>query len=81
MTAITENERNLLIAIRDSEYQDASNPVNNPVWVNCIWGWADTKKYPGTMASLAKKGLAKTDGECCSITQAGFDAVKEGAER
>lgn len=72
---ITENERALLIAIRDSEYNDGLSPVENDVWVNCLWGLSGTRKFPGTMASLVKKGLAKTNGECCRITQAGFDAI------
>lgn len=74
-TTLTENERALLIAIRNNEFQDGMNPVNNPIWVDCVWGWEGSTKYPGTMASLVKKGLAKTDGETCSITQAGFDAI------
>lgn len=76
---VTENERALLIAIRDNEFHDGDDPIDSPVWVNCIWGWEGTRKYAGTMASLTKKGLARTDGECCWVTQAGFDAVKESA--
>lgn len=69
---ITDGERSLLIAIRDSEYHDGSDPVDDPVWVDCLWGWSDTTKFPGTMASLVKKGLVKTNGETCSITAAGM---------
>lgn len=72
---VTENELDLLRAIRDSEYHDGRDPVDDDVWVDCLHGWSDTRKFPGTMASLIKKGLARTDGECCSLTQAGFDAV------
>jgi hypothetical protein len=72
---ITDNERSLLVAIRDNEFQDGRNPVNNPVWVNCIYEWDGKPAYGGVMASLVKKGLAETDGETCSITQKGFDAV------
>lgn len=77
MSNLTSNERELLIAIRDNEFHDGNHPVNEYVWVDCIWGWEGTSKYAGTMASLVKKQLAKTDGECCCITQAGFDAVRE----
>ncbi len=76
---ITKNERSLLVAIRDNEFMDGNDPVNHYVWVNCIWGWEGTRKFPGTMASLVKKGLAKSDGECCCITQSGFDAIVESA--
>ena len=72
---ITTNERELLTAIRDNEFQDGRDVIDNPVWVDCIGGWADTAKFGGVMASLTKKDLAGTDGECCWITQAGFDAI------
>jgi hypothetical protein len=73
---ITVNERSLLIAIRDSDFQDGNDPVDNYVWVDCLDGWSDTRKFPGTMSSLVKKGLAKSDGDACAITQAGFDALE-----
>lgn len=73
---MTENERSLLIAIINSDFHDGQEPVGDYVWVDCLDGWSDTKKFPGTMSSLVKKGFAKTDGEACCITQAGFDAVR-----
>lgn len=72
---ITENERSLLIAMRDNDFQDGEHPVNKRIWVDCIQGWSDERKFPGTMASLVNKGLATTDGETCAMTQAGFDAI------
>jgi len=72
---VTSGELSLLRAIRDSEFHDGQHPVGNYVWVDCLDGWSDTRKFPGTMASLVKKGLAKTDGEACALTQAGFDAA------
>lgn len=74
-STITENEKELLIAIRDNEFHDGNHPVENWVWVDCIHGFADKKKFGGTMASICKKGLAKTDGECCTITQEGFELI------
>jgi hypothetical protein len=74
---ITKGERSLLAAIRDSEFHDGNDPVGNYVWVDYLDGWSDTRKFPGTMASLAKKGLVKTNGETCALTQAGFDIVSD----
>jgi hypothetical protein len=67
---ITENEKGLLIAIVTSEYGDWAT---DDVWVNCLWGWSETRKFPGVMASLVRKGLAKSDGECCCLTDAGAE--------
>jgi hypothetical protein len=67
---ITENEKGLLIAIVTSEYGDWAT---DPVWVNCLWGWSETRKFPGVMASLVRKSLAKSDGECCCLTDAGAE--------
>jgi hypothetical protein len=79
---LTENERALLIAIRDNEFQDGdagrASTIDNPIWIDCISDWSDEKKFGGVMASLSKKGLAKTDGECCWLTQAGFDLIGAG---
>lgn len=74
--SITEGEKGLLVAILDSEYHDGRDPVDDPVWVDCLWGWSGKAKFPGTMASLVRKGLADTDGETCSLTQAGVDLVQ-----
>lgn len=72
---LTEGERALLTAIRDSEFHDGRPPVDDAVWVDCTSGRLG-KSARGYMASCVKKGLAWTDGEVCSITQAGFDALK-----
>jgi hypothetical protein len=72
---LTDGERSLLKAIRDSEYHDGRDPVDSYVWVDCLDDWSNTRRLPGTMASLVKKGLARTNGESCAITQAGFDLI------
>ena len=72
---ITTNERGLLEAIRDSEDGEKATPIGQLVWVNCLWGWEGTRKFPGVMASLQKKGLAVTDGEAVRLTYEGFRAV------
>lgn len=75
MTSITDNERALLTAIRDNELHDGADRVNGWVYVDDCCAAFGTSAG-GIMASLEKKGLASTDGECCCIRQAGFDAIK-----
>jgi hypothetical protein len=82
---ITDNERHLLRAIRDSDFNQGCNPVNNWVWADCINDNLGTG-HGGVMASLVKKGLAdhdyyndpgsqhSNDNTVC-ITRAGFDAI------
>lgn len=72
---ITANERKLILAIRDSEYNGDGGLA--PVWVNCMWGWYGKRIFSGVMSSLVKKGLAGSDGECCWLTKKGLDAVSE----
>lgn len=78
---ITENERKLMIAIRDSEYQeyDPDDPESGKdrVWVDCMWGFEGKKKFGGVMASLSVKGFAGTDGETCWLTDAGLAAIAD----
>ena len=74
---ITTNERGLLVAIRDNEFNDG-NPLAK-VWVDCIPGWTDKTKFGGTMASLVKKGLARTDGEVCWLTEVGLAVANASA--
>jgi hypothetical protein len=71
---ITNLERKLLTAIRDSDFNYGCNPVDNPVWVDCIMCDAgmSNKTGSGVMSSLVKKGLVKTNGECCTILKAGM---------
>lgn len=77
---LTDNERALLKAILNSEYHDSVRDeakIGNPVWVDCLWGFEGKAKFGGTMASLSKKGLAATDGECAWLTADGYIAAKE----
>ena len=71
---ITDNERDLLLAIVNSEYGDS--PADGR-WVDCIWGWEGTKKYPGTMASLVSKGLVHTDGEVVTLKPLGWQTIRD----
>jgi len=80
MTNLTENELKLMLAIRDSEYNDdgamETPRRSSPVWVNCIWGFEGKKKFGGVMGSLSTKGLAVSDGETCHLTKAGLDLIE-----
>lgn len=67
--------RRLLVAIRDSEYHDGHDVIDNPVWVDMVcrpFG----KSAGGLMAALVALGLAGTDGETCWITAAGFEVAR-----
>jgi len=79
---ITDQEFKLLRSINNSEYHsaepDAEKRAQEPVWVDCIWAFEGRRAFSGVMSSLSKKGLAKTDGECCWLTPKGF-AVLQGA--
>lgn len=60
-TTLTENERNLLIEIVKSEYQDAAvieDTVDHQIWLQYIDGFANKAKFGGVMASAKAKGLA-----------------------
>jgi hypothetical protein len=86
---LTENEKALLIAIVESEYQDADkteDTVGHDIWVDYIDGWSrkcggqNASKFPGTMSSLSKKGLAVSsyyakNEQVCHITAAGAAAL------
>lgn len=77
---ITAKERSMLIKIRDCEFHDGRNPVNSPVWLNCI---AESKSDGGVLTSLQTKGFvivtvyrSQNDPDnVVEITQAGFDAL------
>lgn len=71
---MTKNERDLLVAIYLSEFNDGSHTA--PVWVNCLWEFEGSRSFGGVMASLTKKGLAETDGECAWLTKAGVEKVE-----
>lgn len=75
---LTENEKALIRAIGHSEFGNGQicGP-GNPTWVDCVWGFEGKKKFGGVMASLQKKGLAQTDGECCWLTDAGVTVLAE----
>jgi len=77
---LTANEMEALKAIFECEYHDGCAPeqrINNAVYVWACNPFRSQRSFSGTMASLSKKGLANTDGECCWITRAGFEALRE----
>lgn len=77
---ITPKERQMLIAIIESEYQNGQNdPIGCAVWTWSTTGWAG-KSAGGIITSLVKKGLvgidgAKGDEACIWITEAGYFAI------
>jgi hypothetical protein len=73
---VTENEVDLLVAIRDSEYND-NDTCLNPVWLNCVWGFSGSKRFSGTSSSLVKKGLIVTDTDTCWLTPEGLQIANE----
>lgn len=73
---LTDNEKQLILAIRDSEYNDSPDKTA-AVWVDCLWGWEGTRKFPGVMASLVKKSLAWSDGEACGLRELALELVKD----
>ncbi len=84
MTNLTENEKALLIAIVESEYQSTGGQIENTigvgVWTSCVWGFCGKAQFGGIMASLVKKGLAHSD-DCGRdstvwIKAAGVEALK-----
>jgi len=79
-TDVTDDERALLRAILDSEYQDGSDPVGLDVWSRPVCGqFGDTAD--DIMDSLVEQGLAHSCGptmghdSTCRITRAGLDAL------
>jgi hypothetical protein len=69
---LTDSEKKLIKAIGHSEFGNGQICTkDNPAWVDCIWGFEGKRLFAGVMASLSKKGLAETDGECCWLTEAG----------
>ena len=87
---ITPNERELLIAIRDSDFHNGcemEERVGNPVWSDHIEDDIPGKALAGkavggVMASLVRKGLVTCSDSgrdaCVALTRAGLDAVGHG---
>lgn len=80
---ITNNEREVLKAIVDSEFHDGHDPVGNWVWSFSANPWndtADSRKFAGVLVSLIKKGLAQQSGDgkeaCVTITAEGLKSIQ-----
>ena len=75
---ITELEKQVLINIKNSEYQDGTSLNNSWVWSFSVTN--STKPLAGALGSCVKKGLAICDvedgDEVCSLTQLGVDYLK-----
>ena len=70
---ITELEKQILLNIKNSEYQDGSSLDNSWVWSFSVTN--ETKQLSGALGSCVKKGLVQCyndDGdETCSLTKEG----------
>lgn len=82
-TQLTPNEKELLLAIVNSEYQDGDTVIDYPVWSDCLqYDCISLKRkaISGTMSSLVKKGLAEVNDHnenTCWITSAGYELIKD----
>jgi hypothetical protein len=72
----TVNERNLLLDILRSDFQDGKEPVMNAVWSDDLCG---THTRAATLGSLVKKGLAGQHGKgseaVCWLTAEGAEVI------
>jgi hypothetical protein len=77
---ITELEKQVLINIKNSEYQDGSSLENSWVWSFSVTN--ETKQLSGALGSCVKKGLVVCDmddtgngkpDEVCSLTKEGVE--------
>ena len=85
--AITTNERAVLEAIRDSEYNDGAD--TSAIWTFSVWDNIDRTIVPsrkslgGIIASLVAKDLVREGGSGkdaqIALTQAGLDAITVAA--
>jgi hypothetical protein len=62
---LTEDERSLLVAIRDSDFHFGNPPVDSRIWVDGLPGWSHTRKFSSTMFSLVEKRLVGTNYVSC----------------
>ena len=72
---ITSNELKVLQSIATNFF---GQQVGDPVWADCINdshkpSRIEGKALSGVCASLAKKGLIETDGDCVCITEKGVE--------
>jgi hypothetical protein len=56
---VTAFEKTLLTSVKESEYHDGQDPVDNPVWADCVLDLIPTKSRGGVMSSLVKKGWVR----------------------
>jgi len=80
---VTDLEREVLINIKNSEYQDGSPLDNSWVWSFSVTN--ETKQLAGALGSCVKKGLAECyvdkndknkDDETCTLTTEGVKYLK-----
>jgi hypothetical protein len=82
----TQKERAVLRAILTNFYTSANGrvPASFDAFDSCVWANAindanepsgiEGRALSGVVASLVAKKLARSDGECVSLTKAGYEA-------
>lgn len=81
---VTELEKQVLINIKNSEYQDGEYLVD--FWVWSFTATNETKKLAGALGSCVKKGLVncykeKGQDESCCLTEQGVEYLKSIGEK
>lgn len=85
---LTNLEVLMLTAIRDSEFHNGADPIENETWNDTTMEafvrlGGKKAQAGGVMASLCEKGFAWTTGhgreDVCAITRAGFEALSVAA--
>jgi hypothetical protein len=89
MMKTTDNERKVLQAIYDSEYQDGFEYAGHHVWTDYINPFPVKTTLPGVVSSLVKKGFVSVyrgttsasgeDGSTIALTALGVEHVPNRA--
>lgn len=84
MTLATDLEIKVLTAVLHNYFHDGAqdfDKINGYVWSNCINdsdkpSGIEGKQLSGVVASLCRKKLLNSDGECVALTKEGYDIAK-----
>ncbi|MGE0698015.1 MAG: hypothetical protein AB7O57_02870 [Hyphomicrobiaceae bacterium] len=78
-TLLTKKEVAGLNGIVKSQFQDGGDPIGTHVWSWSANPFSSARTFSGVVASLVKKGMAKTSGTgedaTVAITEQGFSAL------
>jgi hypothetical protein len=85
---VTELEKKILENIARNYMSSANGGMpekaaDTSCWVDCICDQGihqiEPRQIPGVVSSLVKKGLVRTDGTVCGLTEVGLDTYKSFA--